>query len=196
MDNELKERVRLIEAMIAEGRRDTESWAWAFILWGIGHLVAVLWSQHSSGGLAWGITMTSCGIAMGAVAATRAARPGRKSTTLGRALGSVWASLGISIAVIAVVGSISGAVSGPMIWTAFFVLMGAASFSSGLILRWSPWTAMGILWWLAAAGSMFATAEQLVALFIAMALVGEIGFGLFLAIRERREAAGVEAPGA
>jgi hypothetical protein len=43
---------------------------------------------------------------------------------------------------------------------------------------------------------MVATAEQLVALFIAMALVGEIGFGVFLAIRERREAAGVEAPGA
>lgn len=196
MDNELKERVRLIETMIAEGRRDTESWAWAFILWGVGHLVAVLWSQQASGGLAWGVTMTSCGVVMGAVAARRATRPGRKSTALGRALGSVWASLGVSIALIAVVGSMSGAVTGPMIWIVFFVLMGAASFSSGLILRWSPWTAMGILWWVAAAASMVATEEQLMALFIAMALVGEVGFGIFLAIHERREAAGVEAPGA
>jgi len=34
-EQELKDRLSLIESMIAEGRRNTESWGWTFVLWGV-----------------------------------------------------------------------------------------------------------------------------------------------------------------
>ena len=34
-EQELKDRLSLIESMIAEGRRHTESWGWTFVLWGV-----------------------------------------------------------------------------------------------------------------------------------------------------------------
>ena len=42
--NELNERLSLIQSMIAEGRRSTESWGWSFLLWGIAYCVATAWS--------------------------------------------------------------------------------------------------------------------------------------------------------
>jgi hypothetical protein len=47
---ELKDRLSLIESMIAEGRRTTESWGWTFVLWGVAYYVAIAWS-------AWGINV-------------------------------------------------------------------------------------------------------------------------------------------
>ena len=41
---ELKDRLSLIETMIAEGRRTTESWAWTFVLWGVAYYVAIFWT--------------------------------------------------------------------------------------------------------------------------------------------------------
>ena len=38
---ELKDRLNLIETMIAEGRRTTESWGWTFVLWGVAYYVAM-----------------------------------------------------------------------------------------------------------------------------------------------------------
>ena len=32
---DLNDRLTLIETMIAEGRRSTESWGWTFVLWGV-----------------------------------------------------------------------------------------------------------------------------------------------------------------
>ena len=36
-EQDLKDRLSLIEQMIAEGRRTTESWGWTFVLWGLWH---------------------------------------------------------------------------------------------------------------------------------------------------------------
>ena len=50
-EQELKDRLSLIESMIAEGRRNTESWGWTFVLWGVAYYVAIgvgyLGQQHS-----------------------------------------------------------------------------------------------------------------------------------------------------
>lgn len=190
---ELSERLALIEQMIDEGRRDTEYWGWAFVLWGVGHLVAIVWSQLAQDGLAWGVTMTACGIIMGLAAALQGRRE-HKSTALGRAMGAVWASLGIGMFLAGMLGGISGSFQGTTITLVFFVLMGVACFSSGLILRWPLWTALGLAWWLAAAVAMFASPEVVIWLMAAMALVGEVAFGIFLMVLERREARGAQAP--
>ena len=44
-EQELKDRLNLIETMIAEGRRKTESWGWTFVLWGVAYYVAIAWSS-------------------------------------------------------------------------------------------------------------------------------------------------------
>ncbi len=42
-EQELKDRLSLIETMIAEGRRTTERWGWTFVLWGVAYYVAIVW---------------------------------------------------------------------------------------------------------------------------------------------------------
>ena len=45
-DQELKDRLSLIESMIAEGRRTTESWGWTFVFWGVAYYVAIAWAAN------------------------------------------------------------------------------------------------------------------------------------------------------
>jgi len=48
-DLELAERVKLIEDMLAAGRRKTESWGWTFVLWGVAYYVAIAWATWGQG---------------------------------------------------------------------------------------------------------------------------------------------------
>lgn len=189
--DELTERLGIIESMIAEGRRDTEYWGWAFLLWGLGHLTAALWGQVHA--IAWPVTMTACGIVTG-LGAYRNSRRRGKSTSVGRTLAALWTALGVSLFV-AMIGGIAGDLPGGAVVSMFFILMGAASFASGLIVRWPWWSGLGVLWWAAGLASMVVGPETTFWLFIAMVLVGEIGLGAYLMVLERREEAGAEAAG-
>jgi hypothetical protein len=44
-DADIAERLRLIESMMASGRKSTEYWGWSFLLWGIAYLIAVAWAS-------------------------------------------------------------------------------------------------------------------------------------------------------
>lgn len=188
--DELDQRLALIERLVAEGRRDSEYWGWAFVLWGAGHLAAVAGSALGLS-LAWPVAMSLCGVGMGVGATLRARRRGTKTTSAGRALGAVWISLGAAMFVTGFVGGPSGFLSGAHIAVSFFVLMGAASFASGLMLRWPWWMALGMAWWAAAIAAMVCASSQItLALLVAMALIGEVGLGVALMVLERREAEG------
>ena len=54
---DLKDRLSLIESMIAEGRRTTQSWGWTFVLWGVAYYIAIGWSAIGNAQLAWPVTM-------------------------------------------------------------------------------------------------------------------------------------------
>src|SRR6516225_12044996 len=56
---DLKDRLALIETMIAEGRRTTESWGWTFVLWGMAFYVAIAWSTWGHSAWAWPATMAA-----------------------------------------------------------------------------------------------------------------------------------------
>ena len=186
---QLIERLDLIEEMIAAGRRDADHWGWAFALWGVGHLVS-LFASRAGYEVAWPIAMTTCGVVMGIVAVRRRSH---KATTLGRALGAVWSGLGVSMFLVGMIGGISGRVGGTTIVALFFALMGAASFASSLILRWRSWAFAALLWWGATVAALLLEPEVTFWLFVAMAAVAEVGFGVYLMIDERREETGVEA---
>ena len=108
---ELTERLKLIESMIAEGRRRQESWGWSFVLWGVAYYIAIGWSTWGNGRppwpqLAWPVTMIVASIAT-AVFASRITKRGPE-TTLGRAMAAVWWSMGFSMFVLMFSLSVSG----------------------------------------------------------------------------------------
>jgi hypothetical protein len=102
---DLAERVRLIESMMAEGRRRTARWGWTFVLWGVAYLVATAWASGLVGGpvwaqhlLAWPVMMIAASIVTG-VGISRM-KKGQPATTLGRAIGATWAAMGISLFIV------------------------------------------------------------------------------------------------
>ena len=50
---ELTERLKLIESMMIEGRRTTESYGWTFVLWGLAYYVAILWASLGKTSQIW-----------------------------------------------------------------------------------------------------------------------------------------------
>jgi hypothetical protein len=92
---ELRERLNLIESMIAEGRRKHESWGWTFLLWGVAYYVAIVWASWSHFAYAWPITMVAAAIVSIPVFIHRGKNI--PNTTMGRAIGSIWTAMGISM---------------------------------------------------------------------------------------------------
>ena len=103
---ELKDRLSLIEQMIAEGRRTTESWGWTFVLWGVAYYVAIAWATLGKASLAWPVTMVAAGVLTGVLASRTASK--RPETTVGRAMMAIWLGLGVSIFVLMVSLGMSG----------------------------------------------------------------------------------------
>src|ERR1039457_5388583 len=98
---ELKDRLSLIEAMIAEGRRTTESHGWTFVLWGVAYYVAIAWSTLCHYGQAWPITMISACVLMAFIVWLRSSNRGYKpETTKSRAIWATWIAMGISMFVL------------------------------------------------------------------------------------------------
>jgi Kef-type K+ transport system membrane component KefB len=125
---ELKDRLNLIENMIAEGRRTTESWGWTFVLWGLAYYVAIAWGTFGHSNLAWPVTMIATGVLTG-ILSSRSARH-RPETTIGRAMLAIWLGMGISIfALMLSLGAsgrldvhVSAAIVGAMLGTAVLFL--------------------------------------------------------------------------
>ncbi len=182
----------LIEQMILEGRRTTERWGWTFVLWGIGHAVALLWSELAGAPWAWGVCMSACGLVMGVASALRRKRGPDKRPAQSRALGAIWEAFTWSLAV-AIVAAAAGGPRGyfenGVFYAQFFGLMGAANYASAVVLRWPLQRAVAIAWWAAALAALLAPPSYVPWTFLGMAVIGEIGFGAWLMALERREEA-------
>jgi hypothetical protein len=103
---ELKERLNLIESMIAEGRSSTQRWAWSFLLWGIAYYVAIAWSTWGKTGMAWPVTMIAAAIVT-SVFASRVTR-GQPGTTVGRVMSAIWSVMGTVLFVVLMALGFSG----------------------------------------------------------------------------------------
>jgi hypothetical protein len=102
-EQELKERSSLIERMIAEGRRNTESWGWTFVLWGAAYYLALAWCAWGHSGWAWPAI-----ILIAVVVTVVVASGHHPQTTLGRAIGCIWIALGISMFLLFLALGLSG----------------------------------------------------------------------------------------
>ena len=199
-ERDLKDRLALIESMIAEGRRSTESWGWVFVLWGVAYYVAIAWASWGGGasvwghqsvrvgsvhsGLAWPVTMF-CGAALTLWIGLRRGRR-QPGTAIGRAVTSVWIGIGGSMLVLFPALSASGRMDGHSFVALVAGMLGAANAGSGLILRWKMQLACALVWWAAAVAACFGTVSQAVVVFLVAVFLCQIAFGVYAMMLEAR----------
>lgn len=197
---ELNERVALIQDMLAEGRRSTESWGWVFVLWGVAYYAAIAWASWGGElsiwgnqyteigsariGLAWPVTMVL------AVIATLAMRlrtgSSRASTSVVRAIVSIWISAGIAMFVLFPTFGISGRLDQHSFVAIVAAMLGVANGASGFFLRWKAQIACAIVWWIASGAACFGSVAQLTAVFLIAVFLCQIVFGIYAMILESR----------
>jgi len=189
LDNqELNERLKLIESMIAEGRRTTESWGWTFVFWGLAYYVAIGWTAWAHYPFAWLITMMGAWVLMALIIRLKAkARTEKKpDTTAGRAIYAIWMSMGISLAVLLMSMGFSGRFNPQMFVAIVAAMMGTTNAASGILLRWKAQIACAVIWWAAAVAACFSTADQSTVVFVVAIFFCQIVFGGVAMSREAR----------
>jgi hypothetical protein len=188
---ELKDRLSLIENMIAEGRRTTGSYSWTFILWGVAYCVAIAWSSWGFGWsmwthsyLAWPVTMTVA-FALTWVLAVRKSHK-QPGTTAGRGIGAIWFAMGISMFVLLLSLGLSGRGDSQLFVAVIATMLGTANAASSMLLKWKQQFACAVVWWAAAVASCFGTvAQSTIALLVAIFFC-QIVFGIYGMICEAR----------
>jgi hypothetical protein len=177
-EQELKERLAIIERMITEGRRDTESWGWTFVLWGVAYYVAIAWSAWGHNAWAWPVTILIAMIVTVVVATSKTSH--HPETTLGRAIGSIWIALGISMVLLFVPLALSGRLTDQHLFVAVIsAILGMANGASALILRWRVQFACAVAWWIAAAATCFGSDSQSMIVFLVAIFLCQILFGIY-----------------
>jgi hypothetical protein len=197
---ELNERFALVENMIAEGRRSTESWGWVFLLWGVAYCVAIAWASWGQGlsvwgdryaqfgnvriGLAWPVTMILAVIATLSIGL----RKGKMSpaTSLVRSVVSVWVAAGIAMLVLFPAFGASGRLDQHSFVAIVAAMLGVANGASGLILRWKAQLACAVVWWVASVAANFGSLAQLTVVFLCAIFLCQIVFGIYAMILESR----------
>lgn len=185
-EQELRERLSLIESMLAEGRRSTESWGWTFVLWGVAYYAAVAWSVWGHSAWAWPVTASIAVIVTIAVAFLKAGKhPG---TTVGRAVGSIWVALGISMFVLFSALGLSGRLADQHLFmAAVSAILGMANGASAMLLRWKIQFASAVVWWVASLATCFGTVAQSTMVFLIAILFCQIVFGIYAMIAATQE---------
>ncbi len=188
---ELNERLDLIQAMIAEGRRNTESWGWTFLLWGVAYYVAIVWASWGSGTsvwggnhLAWPVTMIATCILTMAIGLRKG--KGHSGTTISRAIVSIWISLGIAMLLLFPAFAISGRLDEHGFVAIVAGMLGVANGASGMILRWKAQIASGVVWWVTSVAACFGSNAQVTAVFMIAIFLCQIVFGTYAMILESR----------
>lgn len=184
-DEELRDRLSLIEDMFAEGRRGTQRFGWTFVLWGVVYIVAMTWTQWSQNPWAWPIT-TGAGVIATFVLASRMPRLHRQ-TTLDRAVISIWIALGTSMVLLFPALGFTGKLSDQHIFFATVcAFLGFANGASGLILRWRMQMLCAAVWWATSVATCFGTENQSSVVFLVAVFFCQIVFGIYGMVSESK----------
>jgi hypothetical protein len=188
IEQDVRERIALIESMMMEGRKTTEYWGWTFALWGIAYLIAIAWSYKAgTGAVAWPVMMIGAGVITSIVIGIR--KKNNPETTRSRAIGAVWSATGAALFAYCFSAGMSGHAEIHSFIGAVEIMLCAANFTSAAILRWPLQWVIGGIWWCAGVTTFFLPPRNVMILFIAATVVCQIGFGIYLMIREARTGA-------
>jgi hypothetical protein len=183
-DLELKAQLNLIETMMAEGRRSTESWGWTFLLWGVAYYVATAWATLGHSNWAWPVTMIAASVLTG-VLGVRVSR-GHPETTLGRAIGAVWTAMGVALFAVLVALGVSGHYDIHAYTAIIGAMLGAANGASSLILKWKMQSACALIWLGSGIAGCFGSDTQASIAFLAAVFFCQIVFGIYAMSRDAR----------
>jgi len=176
-EQELKDRLSLIETMIAEGRRSTESWGWAFVLWGVAYYVAIFWTSLGQFPGAWPITMVSAVVLTVVLASRR--KGGHPRTNRSRAIGSIWIAMGTTMMIFFPALGISGRMDEHIMIGIVSAMLATTNAASSMILRWKMQFACALVWWATAVFACFGKSQQLAIAFLAAIFFCQIVFGIY-----------------
>lgn len=187
-ERELKERLSLIENMIAEGRRTTENWGWTFVFWGLAYYVAIAWTSLGHYPLAWLITMMGAWVLMMVIVWNKGKKRTEKkpATTIGRAIFSIWIAMGFSLTFLLVALGFSGRFNAQLFVAVVGAMLGTSNAACGLLLKWKAQFACAVAWWGAAVAACFATEEQTTMIFLGAIFLCQIVFGGYVMWLETR----------
>jgi hypothetical protein len=190
---ELKDRLELIENMLAAGRHKTQMWGWTFVLWGVAYYVAIAWSAFGNPALAWPVTMLTAALLTGLVASRMKGHEAQ--TTISRAISSIWITMGTSLFLLLVPLSATHRVDAHISVAIVSAVLGTANATSGLILKWKMQIACAVVWWAASVASCFGTESQSSIVFLVAIFFCQIVFGIYAMICEsqRRQRGAVHA---
>lgn len=185
-EQDLKERLTIVETMIAEGRVCTERWGWTFVVWGVAFYSALAWSAWGHNAWAWPVSMAVAAVVTFVVAFSRVGD--HPKTTLGRSIGFIWIALGISMFLLFPALGFTGRLTDQHVFVAVVsAILGMANGTSGLILRWKAQLACAVVWWAAAVAACFGTDAQSLVVFLAAIFLGQIVFGAYAMTAEARQ---------
>ena len=187
-EQELKDRLSLIESMIAEGRRTTGTWAWSWVFWGLAYYVAIAWTAWTHWSWAWLVTMAAAWLLSWAIIARRQKnQPERKPwTTIGRAIFSIWITMGISLSLLLPALGFTGRFNQHVFVAVVAAMMAVANGASGLIIRWKAQIATAVVWWVATVAACFGSDDQCTIVFLAAIFFCQIVFGVYAMTCEAR----------
>lgn len=189
-DHDLTGRLNLIESMIAEGRRTSQQWAWAYLLWGAAYYVAIAWSIWGKSWMAWPVTMLAAAV-FTAIVSSRIRR-NAPATSIGRALGALWSVMGTVLFLLLISLSVSGRGEIHLIVAFAAAMLAVANGISSAILRWKMQFACAVVWLACAIGACFADETQLAVLSLAAIFLCQIVFGIYgMVLEGRRRSRGV-----
>ncbi len=188
--DELVQRVALMEAMIAEGRRTTTRYGWMFLMWGLLYFAAMGWMMFlPMAAWAWPVCI-AMGIGIAVVVKSRQRRNGARGNIRSRSVEAVWTGMGIAVSTFVVAAVLSGHGGEPIYVAAILFMVGMAHGISALILRWGVQGLAAVVWWGCGVAECFATtAKEIEWLFLTASLFGMVLFGVYAMMLERRRSA-------
>jgi hypothetical protein len=186
---DISDRLQLIESMIAEGRRSTRRWAWAFLLWGVAYYVAIGWSVWGKSPWAWPVTMVGTAVVTG-ITASRFRRD-QPCTSMGRVIGAVWRVMGIVLFVVLMAVGWSGRADLHMIVAIAGAMLAMANGISSIVLRWKMQFVCALAWLATAVAACYTTDTQIAVISLAAIFLCQIVFGIYGIMVESRGRRGV-----
>lgn len=190
-EQELKDRLQLIEQMITEGRRSTERWGWLFVFWGVAYYIAIAWATWGHSNIAWPVTMIAASVLCSVLAMRTMSR--RPETTMGRAIAAVWIGMGISIFLLLMSLGAAGRYEPHTFLAIIGSVLGGANATSSIILKWRIQFGCAVVWWAAALIGVFGSETAGSIGFLAAIFVCQILFGIYGMVCEGRKHGGAHA---
>jgi hypothetical protein len=187
--NDLVARLRLMEEMVAEGRRATGRYGWIFVLWGVVDIAGMFWQMakpHWFG--VWPVTV-GVGIGLQALGLRLTGNAGSQ-TSKNRALTAVWRVMGMTMCLYCFSAMFAHGANGTAYVAAIFMILGMAHAISATILRWGVQGGVGAMWLAGGVACYFVPGQWLIWLFLVEMIVGMVLFGLYATLLEGRHRSG------